>query len=104
MSKTATSSAMKLAPRLPHTGLAHGTPFNLLCSLSFPLMNVSRGGVNTAVSITNDQQWTGFKNSLRDTSKTVIEIKVIFKSNELTPWKRSTTMTVGSLFCLRSLI
>ena len=71
-------------------------------SNSFPpplpaLTNMPRGGANTSITIANDQQWTGFKNSLRDTPKSVVEIRVTLKSNELNPWKKSATMTVGSV-------
>lgn len=74
-----------------------GTWYFLSFLIPLVLMNILRGGPNTAVSITNDKQWTGFKNSLQDTPKTVVEIWVILKSNELSQWKRSAIMTVNFL-------
>ena len=60
----------------------------------FALTKIHRGGANTSITIANDQQWTGFKNSLRDTPKSVVEVRVILKSSELNRWKRSTATTV----------
>ena len=96
--KTDTLLVRKLALQLLHTGLAQGI-FIPSSSNSVPLTltNVPRGGPNTAVSITNDQQWTGFKNALHGTPKSVVEIRIILKSNDLNQWRRSAMMTVHFL-------
>ena len=48
-----------------------------------------------AVSITNNAQWSSFKNSLWDTPKSVVDIRVKIKSSDLIQWKKSAALMVG---------
>ena len=82
----------------PVTAYWVGTRYVDLILIPTPVCanEIPRGGASTSVTIANDQQWTGFKNSLSDTPKSVVEIRVILKPSELNGWKKSTAMTVGS--------
>ena len=96
MWRTDTSLELKSVPLSRHIGLEHGTPTNLSSHPLLTLTNIYRGGSNTSITVTNNQQWTGFKNSLRDTPKSVVEIRVILKSSELNGWKKPAALMVGS--------
>lgn len=59
-------------------------------------MDIFSGGANAMVTISTESQWTGFKNLLRDTPKSVVEVRVVLKSGDLIQWKKSPATAVKS--------